>query len=173
MKYRFLTISYTVQWFPQPFPTEDLRGSTFISAPLAILLLEMDKVPLTTTPAGSHESEGPPRKRARGPLSNDIADMLFGFGDSWPPNSQTVNLVEALVTEYIKDLGARALQVADLRPNGKLDKECFLYLVRKDRSKFQRVNKLLVASREIKQAQIVEEHDEQKQKALNEESKVV
>lgn len=112
------------------------------------------------------EAEGPPRKKARGPLSNDIADMLFGFGDSWPPNSQTVNLVEALVTEYIKDLGARALQVADLRPNGKLDKECFLYLVRKDRSKFQRVNKLLVANKEIKQAQIVEEHDEVKQKAM-------
>jgi len=116
------------------------------------------------------EADGPPRKKARGPLSNDIADMLFGFGDSWPPNSQTVNLVEALVTDYIKDLGARALQVADLRPDGKLDKECFLYLVRKDRSKFQRVNKLLVANKEIKQAQIIEEHDEVKQKAMKEEA---
>lgn len=99
------------------------------------------------------EEEGPPQKKARGPLSNDIADMLFGFGDSWPPNSQTVNLVEALVTEYIQDLGARALQVADLRPDGKLDKECFLYIVRKDRSKFQRANKLLLSNQQIKAAQ--------------------
>ena len=100
--------------------------------------------------------DGPPRKKARGPLSRDIADMLFGFGDSWPPNHESVSLVEALTTEYIQDLGARALQVADLRPNGKLDKECFLYLVRKDRQKFQRASKLLAANKEIKRVQKVE-----------------
>jgi len=125
---------------------------------------------IQATAVEQHEADGPPRKKARGPLSHDIADMLFGFGDSWPPNNQTINLVESLVTEYIKDLGARALQVADLRPNGKLDKECFLYLVRKDRSKFQRVNKLLVANKEIKQAQIVEEHEEVVEKAVEKES---
>ena len=82
--------------------------------------------------------------------------MMFGFGDSWPPNIESVNLVEALTTEYIQDLSARALQVADLRPNGKLDKECFLYLVRKDRNKFQRVNNLLATNKEIKKVQKVE-----------------
>ena len=102
------------------------------------------------------EEGAPPRKKARGPLSNDIADMMFGFGDSWPPNIESVNLVEALTTEYIQDLSARALQVADLRPNGKLDKECFLYLVRKDRNKFQRVNNLLATNKEIKKVQKVE-----------------
>jgi hypothetical protein len=96
---------------------------------------------------------GPPAKKARGPLSNDIADMLFGFGDSWPPNVESVNLIEKVATEYIQDLSARALQVADLRPSGKLDKECFLYLVRKERNKFLRINKLLAANKEIKAAQ--------------------
>ena len=100
--------------------------------------------------------EEPPRKKAKGPLSNDIADMMFGFGDSWPPNIESVDVVESLVTEYIQDLSARALQVAELRPNGKLDKECFLYLVRKDRSKFQRVNSLLLKNKEIKNIQKVE-----------------
>jgi len=101
--------------------------------------------------------QGPPKKRAKqGPLGNDIADMMFGFGDSWPPDRDAVDMVEGLVTNYVKDLAARALQVADLRPNGKLDKECFLYLVRKDRQKFQRVNRLLFANKEIKSAQKVD-----------------
>jgi transcription initiation factor TFIID subunit 13 len=111
---------------------------------------------MSTVPAAILEADGPPPKKARGPLSNDIADMLFGFGDSWPPNTQTVNLVEALVTEYIQDLGARALQVADLRPDGKLDKECFLYIVRKDKSKFQRANRLLLSNQQIKAAQKID-----------------
>jgi hypothetical protein len=111
---------------------------------------------MSTIPGTVLEVDGPPPKKARGPLSNDIADMLFGFGDSWPPNTQTVNLVEALVTEYIQDLGARALQVADLRPDGKLDKECFLYIVRKDRSKFQRANRLLLSNQQIKAAQKID-----------------
>lgn len=96
---------------------------------------------------------GPPEKKAHGPLSNDIADMLFGFGDSWPPNVESVNLIEKLATEYIQDLSARALQVAEIRPSGKLDKECFLYLVRKEKQKFLRINKLLTANKEIKAAQ--------------------
>lgn len=100
--------------------------------------------------------EAPPRKKARGPLTDDIADMMFGFGDSWPPNVQSINLVNSLVTEYVTDLSARAMQVASLRPDGKLDRECFLYLVRKDRQKFQRVNRLLTVNKELKRVQKVE-----------------
>jgi len=102
----------------------------------------------------------PSKKTRPGPLARDIEDMMFGFGDSWPPDPNAVRLVEALVTEYIQDIGARALQVAELRSNAKLDKECFVYLVRKDRPKFQRVHKLLTTNEELKNIQKVDIKEE-------------
>ena len=43
---------------------------------------------------------------------------------------------------------------------GKLDKECFLYRVRKETAKFSRVNQLLSAHEELKQAQDMQLSDE-------------
>ena len=96
------------------------------------------------------------RKRKIGEFGSDIAEMMFGFGDTWPPNTDAVRCIDSLVTDYIHDMGARALRVAELRPDKKLDKECFLYLVRKDRKKFQRVHRLLNANDEIKRVKKVD-----------------
>jgi len=93
---------------------------------------------------------------SRGPLTSDIEDMMYGFGDSWPIDAGAVKLVEQVVKNYIQDLAARALRVAELRPGGKLDKECFMFLVRKDKAKFRRVHRLLSANEEIKRVQKAE-----------------
>ena len=74
--------------------------------------------------------------------------MMFGFGDEWPPDGAAVTLVEGLLTSYIEELAERAVEVGELR--GKLDKECFMFLVRKDRKKFSRVHKLLKTNEELK-----------------------
>ena len=39
---------------------------------------------------------------------------------------------------------------------GKLDKQCFMYVVRKDRQKFTRVQKLLKTNEELKEARTSE-----------------
>ena len=97
----------------------------------------------------------PAQKRQRKPdMNSDIEEMMYGFGDSWPPNAECVGLIESLVTRYIEDLAQRAKEISDLR--GKMDKECFLYVVRKDRSKFSRVCQLLKANEELKNAQKTE-----------------
>jgi hypothetical protein len=96
------------------------------------------------------------RKRKIGEFGGDISEMMFGFGDSWPPNTDAVRTIDSLVTGFIQDMGARALRVAELRPDKKLDKECFLYLVRKDRKKFQRVHRLLTANDEIKRVKKID-----------------
>jgi transcription initiation factor TFIID subunit 13 len=93
-------------------------------------------------------------KRQEEKFYSDIEEMMFGFGDEWPPDTDAVHLVESLVVSYIEDIAVRALEVADLR--GKLDKECFLFLVRKDRKKFSRVHKLLKSNEELKTVQKVE-----------------
>lgn len=78
----------------------------------------------------------------------DIQEMMFGFGDSWPPNKNATLLIDRLVTTYITELAQRAELVAET--TGKLDKECFLYLIRKDEFKFSRVMKLIDTNEQIK-----------------------
>ena len=83
---------------------------------------------------------------------------MFGFGDEWPPDQESVSLVEAITIEYIQSLTLKAQEVAAM--TGKLDKECFLYLVRKETSKFTRVNQLLSTHEEIKQVKSTKLGDE-------------
>ena len=96
-------------------------------------------------------SKGAKRVRAPGSMYDDIEEMMFGFGDKWPPEEECVKLVESIVTNYIEDLTMRASQIADIR--GKLDKECFMFVVRKDRRKFSRIHSLLKANEDLKNAQ--------------------
>ena len=93
-------------------------------------------------------------KKRKTAMQNDIEEMMYGFGDNWPPNEDSVRMIECMTTKYIEDLAERAKEVSELR--GKLDKECFMYVVRKDRSKFTRVCQLLSANEELKTAQKLE-----------------
>jgi len=87
---------------------------------------------------------------------SDIEDMLFGFGDAWPADGAVVQAIDDMVTGYIRDLTLRALKVAECRPEGKLDKECFMFLVRKESHKFKRVHRLLQVNDELKHAKRIE-----------------
>jgi hypothetical protein len=104
---------------------------------------------------GEYEGGPAPKKKQRAArqytMRSDLEEMMFGFGDVWPPKPSSVSLLEAIATNYIEDLSTRAVQVSEMR--GKLDKECFLYVVRKDRRLFNRAARLLKAHEEIKSAQ--------------------
>ena len=39
----------------------------------------------------------------------DIEEMMFGFGDEWPPDGNAIRLLESFVVNYIEDLAVRAL----------------------------------------------------------------
>jgi len=73
---------------------------------------------------------------------------MYGFGDSWPPHPDSVALLEQLVVDYIEDLTTKAQNVAEL--TGSLDRDCFMYLIRKDRRKFNRVHQLITTNEYIK-----------------------
>eukprot|EP01038_Epipyxis_sp_PR26KG_P008348 gene8348-11293_t len=94
----------------------------------------------------------------KGELSSDIKEMLFGFGDKWPCDPETVDLVEQLTINYIEELTLRATDVAGLK--GGLDKECFMFVVRKDRRKFNRIYQLLNANNELKSIKKVQLKEE-------------
>ena len=94
------------------------------------------------------------RKRKAGTMVGDIQEMMYGFGDThFPSNEDSVALIQSLITNFIEDLTWRASEVADIRSKDGLDKESFLFLVRKDKVKFNRVFKLLKANNELKAAQ--------------------
>jgi len=125
-------------------------------------------IDLTSTASHNISSNGKKstKKRKLGGMLGSIQEMMYGFGDThvFPPNEKSVTLLQNLVTNYIDDLSWRAAEVAEVRNKdglGKLDRECFVFIVRKDRAKFQRVYKLLKASEELKTVQKLEIREDQ------------
>ena len=92
-------------------------------------------------------------------FSRDLQEMMFGFGDQWPPCRESVQLIETLVKEYIADLAHRAQEIA-LKTEYPLDKECFIFLVRADQRKFSRIQRLLNAHHEIQNARKVRKRED-------------
>ncbi|KJH49275.1 transcription initiation factor IID, subunit [Dictyocaulus viviparus] len=79
----------------------------------------------------------------------ELRSMLYGFGDDKVPYDKTLETLEAIVLDYIKELCERALNV------GKPDRialEDIHYLIRRDPKKFARVKDLLSMSEELKKA---------------------
>ncbi|KAI9987804.1 hypothetical protein PInf_023848 [Phytophthora infestans] len=75
----------------------------------------------------------------RGELVESIKHMLFGFGDEAEPLDETAELMEDLVVEYVHAMG-------------KLDTECFIFLIRKDPERYDRIAELLRANDEFRAA---------------------
>ena len=84
-------------------------------------------------------------------MESNLEEMMYGFGDVWPPNPGSVKMLTGIVENYIEDISIRAVQTSEMR--GKLDKECFLYVVRKERRLFNRAARLLKAHEELRNVQ--------------------
>ncbi|VDK50955.1 unnamed protein product [Anisakis simplex] len=79
----------------------------------------------------------------------ELRTMLYGFGDDKVPYDKTVELLEYIVVDYVRELCQRAVNVG--KP-GKLSLEDIHYLIRRDAKKFGRVKDLLSMSEELKRA---------------------
>lgn len=101
-----------------------------------------------------------------------VKRMMFGFGDDAEPLDDTAELMEDLVVEYVHSMvlqyaGPRlgrthpgltlvselyqtkkALDMAAIK--GKLDTECFIFLIRKDPERYERIAELLRANDEFR-----------------------
>ncbi|OWZ24302.1 hypothetical protein PHMEG_000662 [Phytophthora megakarya] len=86
----------------------------------------------------------------RGELVESIKHMLFGFGDENEPLDETAELMEDLVVEYIHAMTKKAMELATIK--GKLDTECFIFLIRKDPERYDRIAELLRANDEFRAA---------------------
>ena len=75
--------------------------------------------------------------------------MMYGFGDDQNPYTESVDLLEDLVIQYITEITYKAMEVGK---TGRVTVEDVVYLMRKDPRKFTRVKELLLMNEELKKA---------------------
>lgn len=71
---------------------------------------------------------------------------MYGFGDSPEPTIETVRIVEEVVLKEMRAIMTRACEIAELRGTRVVSAEDFLFLMRKDKVKLQRLVKYLSKS---------------------------
>ncbi|CAM9861504.1 unnamed protein product, partial [Phaeothamnion confervicola] len=77
-----------------------------------------------------------------------LPQMMFGFGDSETPVTESVELMDNLVVQYIDDLVHAALAYSP--QEGRFDAEDLVLVFRNDRDKFRRIAELLEDFHEFK-----------------------
>ncbi|XP_057368382.1 transcription initiation factor TFIID subunit 13-like [Daphnia carinata] len=82
-------------------------------------------------------------------FSKELRCMMFGFGDDQNPYTESVDLLEDLVIEYITETTHKAMETGR---TGRVQVEDIVFLVRKDMRKFARVKDLLTMNEELKKA---------------------
>lgn len=98
------------------------------------------------------------RGRAKGTLGKEIKIMLYAFGDVQTPRQDTAELLEEMVTQYIADMTLKANLVSKKR--GKLRTEDLMFILRKDKKKYSRMQELLYMNEELKRARKAFDADE-------------
>ncbi|KAM7429515.1 Transcription initiation factorTFIID subunit 13 [Porites harrisoni] len=79
----------------------------------------------------------------------ELRCMMYGFGDEQVPFTESVDLLEDLVVEYITEMTLKAMEVGK---KGKVHVEDIVFLIRKDPKKYARVKDLLTMNEELKKA---------------------
>ncbi|CAF1046946.1 unnamed protein product [Didymodactylos carnosus] len=75
--------------------------------------------------------------------------MMFGFGDDINPYTESVDILEDLVLQYITDMTLKAIEISK---QGRIQVDDILYLLRRDTRKYTRVRELLMMNEELKKA---------------------
>ncbi|XP_054290612.1 transcription initiation factor TFIID subunit 13 [Macrosteles quadrilineatus] len=82
-------------------------------------------------------------------FSKELRCLMYGFGDDQNPYTESVELLEDLVIEFITDMTHKAMEIGR---TGRVQVEDIVFLVRKDPRKYARVKDLLTMNEELKKA---------------------
>ncbi|OWF45526.1 transcription initiation factor TFIID subunit 13-like [Mizuhopecten yessoensis] len=93
--------------------------------------------------------EDAPLERRNKIFSKELRCMMYGFGDDRNPYTESVDILEDLVIDYISEMTKKAMEVG--RP-GRISVEDIIFLIRKDPKKYSRVKELLMMSEELRKA---------------------
>lgn len=90
-------------------------------------------------------------------FSKELRCLLYGFGDDENPYTETVDMLEDLLIEFITETTHKCMEIGR---TGRIQVEDIVFLVRKDPKKYSRVKELLTMNEELKKAR--KAFDEQK-----------
>lgn len=96
-----------------------------------------------------HSAETPPPAKRKQLFNRELKYMMHGFGDDPNPYSDTVELVEELVIQFITETSLKAM---DVGKNGRVHVNDIIFIIRKDRKKYSRVKDLLTMKEQIDKA---------------------
>ncbi|KAL2311434.1 hypothetical protein Nmel_003139 [Mimus melanotis] len=82
-------------------------------------------------------------------FSKELRCMMYGFGDDQNPYTESVDILEDLVIEFITEMTHKAMSIGR---QGRVQVEDIVFLIRKDPRKFARVKDLLTMNEELKRA---------------------
>ncbi|XP_060527270.1 transcription initiation factor TFIID subunit 13 [Cylas formicarius] len=82
-------------------------------------------------------------------FSKELRCMMYGFGDDQNPYTESVDIIEDLVIEFITEMTHKAMEIGR---TGRVQVEDIVFLVRKDARKYARVKDLLTMNEELKRA---------------------
>ncbi|CAH0552059.1 unnamed protein product [Brassicogethes aeneus] len=82
-------------------------------------------------------------------FSKELRCMMFGFGDDQNPYTESVDIIEDLVIEFITEMTHKSMEIGR---TGRVQVEDIVFLVRKDARKYSRVKDLLTMNEELKRA---------------------
>ncbi|KAJ1862669.1 hypothetical protein LPJ57_006346 [Coemansia sp. RSA 486] len=83
-------------------------------------------------------------------FSRELAMLMYGFGDTMPPLSESVDVLEDILIDYINDVCVQAAKVSGRK--GKVGVDDFKFALRKDRKKLARVEELIASNKDIENA---------------------
>ncbi|XP_041351772.1 transcription initiation factor TFIID subunit 13-like isoform X2 [Gigantopelta aegis] len=93
--------------------------------------------------------EDTPLEKKKKIFSKELRCMMYGFGDDQNPYTESVDLLEDLVIEYITEMTKKAMETGRA---GRIQVEDIIFLIRKDPKKYSRVKELLLMSEELRKA---------------------
>ena len=99
--------------------------------------------------ASSGTSDGPPPPKRKRLFHRELKYMMHGFGDDPTPYSETVDLVEELVVQFITEMTVKAMEVGK---SGRVHVNDIIFIIRKDPKKYARVKDLLMMKEQIDKA---------------------
>ncbi|KYB29258.1 Transcription initiation factor TFIID subunit 13-like Protein [Tribolium castaneum] len=82
-------------------------------------------------------------------FSKELRCMMYGFGDDQNPYTESVDIIEDLVIEFITEMTHKCMEIGR---TGRVQVEDIVFLVRKDPRKYARVKDLLTMNEELKRA---------------------
>lgn len=94
-------------------------------------------------------NEGPPPPKRKRLFHRELKYMMHGFGDDSNPYSETVDLVEELVVQFITEMTVKAMEVGK---SGRVHVNDIIFIIRKDPKKYSRVKDLLMMKEQIDKA---------------------